>query len=211
MTPAPDFVHLFEPGDPGERRSLLLLHGTGGDEFEMRAVGRMLAPTFGRLAPRGRVREGDKNRFFRRFSESVIDVDDARACAVELADFVARACDRHQIDRALLTAVGYSNGANTVTAMMVLRPDCFRDAVLLRPTLPFEPDPGLDLTGRRVLVLGGADDQVVPPSEVERHLRVLGSAGAEVEGHVLPTGHLLGRRDLEAVRRWLGLAARPSR
>lgn len=211
MTSEPDFIHVFEPGEPGERRSLLLLHGTGGDEIGMQAVGRMLAPGFGRLSPRGQVKEGDSNRFFRRFSEGVIDIADARARALDLADFVSRACGRYQLDRDCLTAVGYSNGANMVTAMMFLRPDCFRDAVLLRPMLPFEPDPELDLAGRRILVLGGADDQVVSPAEVERHVRVLNGAGAMVEGHVLPTGHLLGRRDLAAVRRWLGVSDQPAR
>ena len=212
MTDGPvEFLHRFEAPAPGEERPLLLLHGTGGDEVGMISIGRLLAPSFGRLAPRGQVKEGDLNRYFRRFAENRIDPEDARARAAELADFVVEACRRYGVERARLTAIGYSNGANTVTAMLFLRPDCFADAVLLRPFLPFEPPPGLDLGGRRVLVLGGADDQVVPAAEVDRHVRVMSSAGARVEGRVLPTGHLIGRRDLEAIRAWLGLTGKPER
>lgn len=209
--PAAAFDHLHEPAAPGEDRALLLLHGTGGDEAGMMSIGRLLAPGFARLAPRGKVREGNLNRFFRRFAPNRIDVDDARARAVELAAFVAEACRRYAIDPARLTAVGYSNGANTVTAMLLLCPDTFRDAVLLRPMLPFDPPAGLDLAGRRVLVVGGADDDVVPPGEVERHERVLGGVGARVDGTLLPGGHQIGRRDLEVIRGWLGLPEKGTR
>lgn len=202
-SPAPGFIHVFEPGVAGQDRALLLLHGTGGDEHDMLSLGKMVAPDFARLAPRGQVKEGDLNRYFRRFAEGVIDPEDARTRAIGLADFVVAAAAQYGIDRRKLTAIGYSNGANMVTAMMLLRPDTFGDAVLLRPMLPFQPDPGLDLSGRRVLVLGGASDQVVSPAEVASHVNALGRTGATVEGTIVAAGHQLARPDLEAIRAWL--------
>ncbi len=201
------FLHLHHPPAPGESRYLLLLHGTGGDERDMGALGRIVAPAFGQLAPRGQVLEGAAHRFFRRLAEGVFDVPDLRRRAGELADWVVAAAAHYRIDRSRLAAVGYSNGANIASAMLFLRPDAFGDAVLLRPMVPFEPDPAIDLVGRRILALGGSLDPVTPPDHLDRLADLLSRRGASVERRVTPAGHGLVRADLEAVARWLDQAS----
>src|SRR5271169_3046132 len=104
------YVHRFEKGTEADARSLLLLHGTGGDENDLVPLGRMIAPGAPLLAPRGKVLENGMPRFFRRFAEGAFDEEDVGRRARELADFVEEACGRYAIPSPI--ALGYSNGAN---------------------------------------------------------------------------------------------------
>ena len=85
------YVHRFEKGTEADARSLLLLHGTGGDENDLLPLGRMVAPGAPLLSVRGKAMENGMPRFFRRFGEGIFDEDDLRRRANELADFVAEA------------------------------------------------------------------------------------------------------------------------
>jgi phospholipase/carboxylesterase len=210
---APEFVHRYEPPPPGgSGETLLLLHGTGGNENDLLPIGRAVAPGAALLAPRGRVLEHGMPRFFRRLAEGVFDLADLRARAHELADFVGEAAKRHGFDPRRVVAVGFSNGANIAGAVMLLRPECLAGAILLRPMVPFTPGPAdaaataAPLAGRRVLVAAGRSDPVVPASQSEQLAALLAGAGAEVTLHWSPGGHTLDRSDLAAATAWWAAA-----
>ena len=71
-------IHRFEPGESADAPTLLLLHGTGGDENDLLGVGRSLAPKANLLSPRGPVLEHGMPRFFRRFAEGLFDEEDIK-------------------------------------------------------------------------------------------------------------------------------------
>src|SRR4030081_2560539 len=106
----PDFIHEFGPGSGA--RTLLLLHGTGGNERDLLPIGRELDPNASLLSPRGKVLENGMPRFFRRLAEGVFDLEDLKTRTHELADFVVSAATHYKIDIKNMIAVGYSNGAN---------------------------------------------------------------------------------------------------
>ena len=56
----------------------MLLHGTGGNERDLIALGRELDPNAGLLSPRGKVLENGMPRFFRRLAEGVFDLEDLK-------------------------------------------------------------------------------------------------------------------------------------
>ena len=78
------FLHRYLPASAGQDVSqaytLLLLHGTGGDEHDLLDLGRMLDPGAALLSPRGKVLEQGMPRFFRRLAEGVFDIDDLNQC-----------------------------------------------------------------------------------------------------------------------------------
>src|SRR5215212_8554237 len=118
-----EFIHQFIPAEGGRsNRTLLLLHGTGGNEHDMLPIGRDLDPGAALLSLRGNVLENGMPRFFRRLAEGVFDEEDVIRRANELADFISSAAAKYGFDPSQLTAVGYSNGANIAAAVLLLRP-----------------------------------------------------------------------------------------
>src|SRR5262249_25501268 len=146
VTTKTDFIHRFEPAPPGGTdATLLLLHGTGGNENDLLPVGRAVAPHSALLSPRGRVLAHGMPRFFRRLAEGAFDHEDLVARTHELADFVAEAAKRYGFDAKRVIAAGFSNGANIAGSLMLLRPETLAGAILLRPMVPFEPKTPPDL------------------------------------------------------------------
>ncbi len=205
-------IHRFEPGAPGPagtRAPLLLLHGTGGDEADLLPLGRMVAPGAALLSPRGAVLENGMPRFFRRLAEGVFDEADLRRRAHDLADFVAAARAAYGIGAPV--ALGFSNGANIAAATMLLHPETFAGAVLLRPMLPFAgSETAADLGGMPVLMLSGALDPIVPEASAAALAGLLDRAGAAVEHRRLPAGHGLSQADVTLAQAWLARGAVPA-
>lgn len=198
----PDFVHTWEPGS-GDR-TLLLLHGTGGDENDLVPLGRQLDPEANLLSPRGRVSENGMPRFFRRLAPGRLDIADLLARTDELAAFLADAASEYGFDPSQVIALGFSNGANIATALLFQHPGLLGGAALLRPMLPYDPPVGLDLSGSRILVEAGGRDPMVAQSEPERLVEAFRAAGADVDFRLEPeAGHGLTQGDLEAARAWL--------
>src|ERR1044071_3214638 len=128
MRPQPDFLHEFVSGNSS--RTLLLLHGTGGNERDLIPLGRELDPKASLLSPRGKILENGMPRFFRRLAEGVFDLEDLKTRTKELADFVAAAVRHYELAVDDIVGVGYSNGANIAASMLLLRPEIMYSAIL---------------------------------------------------------------------------------
>jgi phospholipase/carboxylesterase len=195
------FIHRFEPATKPALPPLLLLHGTGGDENDLIPLGARIAPGSALLSPRGKVRENGMARFFRRLAEGVFDLDDLKARTHELGDFVERARAAYALARPI--AIGYSNGANIASALMLLRPDVLAGAVLMRGTVPLVPDEPSDLGGIPVLILTGNADPMVSFDRRAALPDLLAKAGAAVTAMEIDAGHGLTPEDLAIAARWL--------
>src|ERR1700733_7217603 len=129
---AVEFVHKLVPGRLPV--TVLLLHGSGGDENDLLPVARAIAPGAAFLSARGRVMDRGLVRFF------ALDKSDVKERAAELAAWIAEAVAKYQIDSARLFALGYSNGANMAAALMLLHPGIIAGACLLRARAAVEPE-----------------------------------------------------------------------
>ena len=202
MRPQPDFLHEFVPGD--SKRSLLLLHGTGGNERDLIPLGRELDSDASLLSPRGKILENGMPRFFRRLAEGVFDLEDLKTRTNELADFVASAARHYKLAADEIVGVGYSNGANIAASMLLLRPKIMRATILFRAMVPLVPDEMPDLSSVRIWIGAGDEDPIVPASETKRLAELLRRAGADVTIRFAEAAHGLTNDDVEAAHHWLG-------
>jgi len=203
MQPNPSaFAHRWLAGT-GEK-TLLLLHGTGGDENDLIPLGQTLDPAASLLSVRGRVDENGSNRFFRRIAEGVFDLENMREETDSLAAFVSQAAAKYGFDLDQLYAAGFSNGANMAASLMLRHPEALRGAFLMRAMVPFEPSSPPALTGTRVLITSGESDPLVTRGQAERLANILREGGAEVEHLWVHAGHNLARGELVEAKRWFG-------
>jgi phospholipase/carboxylesterase len=202
------FIHHFIAGESdGEvgvlLPTLLLLHGTGGNENDLLDLGRLLLPQAARLSPRGRVCEKCMPRFFRRLAEGVFDLQDLSVRTYELAEFILAASDHYRFDPKHVIAIGFSNGANIAASLLLLRPGLLAGAVLFHPMLPFVPEQFPDLAQTPVFISAGRMDPLVPSAQTEQLIQILQQSRADVTVHWHNGGHAITHDDIRVTQAWL--------
>ena len=199
------FIHQFIPAsNRPDQITLLLLHGTGGNELDLVPLGRELYPRAAILSPRGKVLESGMPRYFRRLAEGVFDTEDLKFRTNELADFVENASKVYGFDLRYLISVGYSNGANIASSLMLLHPEVMSSAVLFRAMIPFMPEKVPNLSAKDIFLGSGETDPIVPREQTEILFRLFEEAGANIVLHWQKnSGHELGYDEISAAREWL--------
>jgi phospholipase/carboxylesterase len=197
-----DRAHVFQPAEEDAAGPpLLLLHGTGGNEYDLLPLRDHLSPGAAVLSVRGTVLENGMPRFFRRISEGVFDEDDLRRRADDLAEFVVTASAAYGIEDRSLVAVGFSNGANIASAMLLQRPELLAAAVLLAAMIPYAEPPAADLTGAVVIISNGDRDPMIKSGVTQQLADQLRERGAEVIELPHPGGHQIYPAVLPEIRR----------
>jgi len=191
------FEHIFQAAADPAAPTLLLLHGTGGNEHDLIPLAERIAPEAAVLSPRGNVLEGHMPRFFRRLAEGVFDLEDLRVRTHELAAFVQASAARYGFDAERVIAVGFSNGANIAASLLLLTPGVLSGAVLFRAMVPIVPDPLPSLRGTRILMSNGRADPLIPASQAEVLADLFRRCGAHVALEWQAGGHNLTKRDLD--------------
>jgi phospholipase/carboxylesterase len=202
-----EFIHRFLPPktETGEvsAYTLLLLHGSGGSEDDLLALGRIIAPGAALLSPRGKVLEGEMARYFRRFAEGVLDIEDLHYRTDELAAFIEAAAQHYHFDPRRVIAAGFSNGANIAANMLLSRPKVLAGAILLHPMVPFIPETLPDLTNVPVFIGAGRTDPITPPQEAEHLNELLQAAHAQVTMCWQAGGHTISLDEVRGMMRWM--------
>ena len=196
-----DFKHIYVKGD-SNLLALLLLHGTGGDEHDLVELGQAVAPGSAILSVRGKVLENGMPRFFRRLSEGVFDLEDLKFRTDELAAFIKEARGEYGVTQPLY-ALGFSNGANIAASLLFSQPEALDGAILLRAMVPFEPEGLPDLSGKRILMLSGLMDPIIPADNAARLAALFEDSGANITHRMKPAGHGLVQSDFTDIKGWL--------
>ena len=197
------YEYRYAPAAESTAPTLLLLHGTGGDENDLIPLGQLLLPNANLLSPRGNVPENGMARFFLRLQEGVFDQEDLKARTDDLDRFIEIASSQHGFDPSRVIAVGYSNGANIAASLLLRRPERLRAAVLLHAMVPFEPESVPDLSGKPIFLSAGRNDPIVPVENTRRLAALFQAANADLTLHWHDAGHSLTREEAVAARDWI--------
>jgi phospholipase/carboxylesterase len=193
--------HLLRPASP-DGRTLVLLHGSGVDEISLVPFASEIAPDATVFTVRGRVPQDDGWRWYERITPTRFDQESIRTEAEAFADFMAEAATRLEFDLQQMIFLGYSNGANLISSMMLLRPGLACRAALLRPMPVLDDAPRTDLSGASILVVAGASDLTYAPFAPSL-VALLRERAADVEDRTIQAGHEFGTEDAAIIRRWL--------
>jgi predicted esterase len=204
MAPTTDlnYIHTFVPAPSDSSRpvTLLLLHGTGGDENSLLAFGRDLLPGAPLLGLRGKVLENGIPTSFRRFTEP--GIGDVNYRAEELAQFIRAASERYGFSPRRLIIVGYSNGANLAAGLILLHPHYLAGAILFRVMMPLVPEIIRDFSHLSILIGAASLDPLIPAGH-EELAAIFKSGGADLAISWHQGGRELGEDDVQAARNWL--------
>ena len=180
-------------------------HGTGGDETQFHGFAEQLLPGASIISPRGDVSEMGAARYFRRTGEGVYDMADLARRTEAMAEFIA--AEKARVRATRTAGLGYSNGANILSAVAFGHPDLVDDLVLLHPLIPWQPAPQPGLAGRRVLITAGQRDPICPPPLTERLARWFEAQGADVTLVWHPGGHEIAQAEVAAIEQFLAPVA----
>lgn len=206
ITRAPRFAYrLLRPQNPSGE-TIILLHGSGGDETSLFKLASRVAPHATLLGVCGRITQKGVKRWYARISATEFDQDDIRKEAQAFADFLKDKMAAEKLDLKRATFIGYSNGANLIAAMALLDPNLIHRAVLLRAMPVLHAAPEVDLRRSRFLTVAGKKDKIYAPfaPALEELLR---DRGATVDSYTIAAGHLLGKEDVKVVSDWLSAAS----
>ncbi|WP_339188853.1 MULTISPECIES: alpha/beta hydrolase [unclassified Paenibacillus] len=196
-------IHVFRKGKDITKPTLVLFHGTGGNEQDLLPLAEMLSPDSSVLGIRGNVLENGMPRFFRRLAEGVFDEADLVFRTHEIKRFLDEAAEKYGFDANNLVAVGYSNGANIAGSLLFHYKDIFRAAVLLHPMVPLRNVELPSLEGVSIFIGAGTNDPLITSTETQELEGILQKAGAEVTTHWGNQGHRLSMAEAEAAKDWL--------
>ena len=170
--------HVFTQGTSS--RTILALHGTGGDEHNILGLAHALDPEASILSPRGMHLEGGMNRFFERYADGTFNEESIETAVNDLAKFMDAASREYAIDTSNVLATGFSNGANTASALIIRHPELLVGGAFFGSTIPFSHVDRADLTGKRIWLANGDFDSYAPSDVSERWVEQLRQFGAEV-------------------------------
>lgn len=197
-------IHIFKKGTDASLPTLVLFHGTGGNEHDLLPLAEVLSPGSSVLGIRGNVLENGMPRYFRRLAEGVFDEEDLIFRTHEVKQFLDSAAAQYGFDSSNLVAVGYSNGANIAGSLLFHYGTIFRSAVLLHPMVPLRGLTLPSLDGVSVFIGAGTNDPLITAAETRELEQLLQGAGADVAAHWGNQGHRLSTAEVEAARNWLG-------
>lgn len=194
--------HIFNKGQDPTKPTLLMLHGTGGNELDLIPLAGRIDEDASVLSVRGNILENGMPRFFRRLAEGIFDEEDLIFRTKELNEFLDEAAEKYGFDRDNIIAIGYSNGANIAASLLFHYQNALKAAILHHPMVPRRGIELPDLTGKSVFIAAGTNDPICSPEESTELQSLLENANANVELHWEDRGHQLTIKEVEAAAVW---------
>lgn len=190
--------HTFK--NNGSDKTLVLFHGTGGDEHSLIQLAQQAAPHMNHLALRGEVVTFGQRRFSKiNHKDEIIDVQDMINRVPGIQRILEVLKVRYNLGE--MWALGFSNGANALTAMLLTGKPMFEKVILFRP-MDLKIESTVDLNQLDILIHSGKKDDIIPQKyayELEARLQ---KHNANVNHISYDLDHWMRQNELDDLKAW---------
>lgn len=195
--------YIFKGTGNASAKTLLLLHGTGGNEHDLVPLAKNFGNDINILSLRGNVNEQGMPRFFKRLGMGIFDEKDLEFRTHEMVHFLKEIAEKEGFDITKIIALGYSNGANIAGATLLLHPDFLAGAILYRPMQPFKNiQSGKSKNYTPLFFSSGKNDPTVKVGDTNEYLKILNDNNLNVTFYEMNTGHNLTQEDIDLSVAW---------
>lgn len=183
-------------------KTLVLLHGTGGDENDLIPLAQLVAPNMNYLALRGDVVVNGMRRFAKVSAQTgLIDEADMLERVPHVINTLNELKQTYGLGE--LWILGFSNGANAIVGMLLSNvPLPFTKAVLLRGMDYTTQLPPSDLEKTTVLMHNGRYDDIIPIESTRSLEHRLKQNGAHIAYHLYDASHRLSAPEIADLNSW---------
>lgn len=191
----------YQQGKP-DHPVLMLLHGTGGNEYDLIPTTNLIDPDATILSFRGDVNEFGNLRFFKRHTNGAFDIDDLKMRTDKLHSYIYQLAQKLKFNVEDIIALGYSNGANMIGSLLIGKQIPFKGAILMHPILSRRDIIPNDLSKTKILITAGTNDPLCPVGETKKLIDVLKNANADVTVKWFEFGHRLTVEEITEAETW---------
>ncbi len=188
------FKHRFVDNRAAE--TLVLFHGTGGNELDMIRFAKNLGVKVNILSVRGNVNEHGLNRFFERNDDGSFDFKSIELETEKFQKFFIAAIAKYDIEEQPISFFGYSNGANFALAYALLYPIKLQKLFALHPMAPVD-EAKTNLSDTEVIVTYGKNDEYSKPKQIEKLDKLLKPTKAKITLKEFNGGHEIDMEEME--------------
>lgn len=174
--------------------TIIILHGTGGNEEEMLPLAKEIDAKANILSIRGNVIENGMNRYFKRFKPGVYDLENYKLETNNLILAIKDFSEKYNFSLKNATLVGFSNGANIILGVIQTNP-LIDNYILYSPDYINLNEGFNSLTNKNIFISTAENDPYVNYSnilllinrlkEVKANVEVLNSSGHQINMVVL--------------------------
>lgn len=195
--------YIFKGTGNASAKTLLLLHGTGGNEHDLVPLAKNFGDDVNILSLRGNVHENGMPRFFKRLGMGIFDEKDLEFRTHEMVHFLNEIAEKEGFDSSKIIALGYSNGANIAGSTLILHPDFLIGAILYRPMQPFRNiQNGKSKKNTPLFFSSGKNDPTINVEDTNEFLKILNDNNFDVSFYEINTGHNLTQEDVDLSVEW---------
>ena len=206
----------IRPAETENPRLLVMIHGLTGDENSMWVFARRFSADYWVIAPRAPYPANPQGFSWRpnplTIEEAQLNLHKRPALDVlkSSAEALIKLIDEYsvsvKVEARHFDAIGFSQGAAMVNVLGILYPDRVRKMGILAGFVPSGLDAYINdrvLTGKRVFVAHGTQDEMVPIDRARASMQLLEQAGASITYCEDEVGHKLSSNCLRALEDYL--------
>ena len=187
-----------------DKHVIITLHGTGGTATSLFELAHFLDPESTKIGFQGEVNENGMSRYFARYPDGSFDLLSLAKATKDLYESIEESLGKYSLEGAMVTIMGYSNGANLAKNLLKEYTDLPIATILLFHRSQITPDKEFKKQAHLgVFMTAGKIDHYVTESQFMQIETKMLAASIKVETFIHDQGHQLIQEELNDAKKFL--------